>query len=322
MATMGTTGQWRDAVARVAAGQDGVMTSDQLRQLGVPTSTISGRVRQGTWPRILPGVLLVIGGRPDQHQRERAALLFAGPEAMLTGPTALRRLGVPAPTEGADQATARGRELVHVLVPHRRHLQPAAFLALQRTRRWPLSIDLNGLATAPPARAVADTARHGGLGASAWVVECVRRGLVSRDDLLAELRDGPRQGSAVLRTALQAPELQPAADMEVLIARIAESAGLPPLRWHAPLFGPLGEPVGVPMAWVESTGVVIEPAPADTAAVARQQRFATFGLTVFPICPALLMADPAGQAKHLSAVVSWAARRVCPPVFTQRERVA
>ena len=57
---------------------------------------------------MLPGVYLTVTGKPASEQRLVAAVLYAGPRAVITGPAALRlhRLRSPGP------------DVIDVLVPH------------------------------------------------------------------------------------------------------------------------------------------------------------------------------------------------------------
>lgn len=314
-------GAWRDNLADVAAEQDGLVSTGQLRELGVPSSTASGRVRHGgVWSRVLPGVHLVTGGRPDRRQRERAALLYAAPHGILAGPTVLRHLGVRAGRLQEVSDDHRSPEPVHLLVPHEQHLLAAGYLEITRTRRWPDEQLVDGLRMTSACRAIADTARkaRSAREVSVLVDECVRSGLTSIDDLLAELREGPRQGSSHLRRVLLSRVEGASEGLEVLLEALVAGAGLGQQGAQVRLVGPSGEPVGQPAVWIDSVGLAIEVATPDPAWVARQQRYSMFGVSVFPVSSQLLQADPAGQARVLSTAVATAARRPRPSVSAVR----
>ena len=316
-----TRGAWRDDLADAAAAQDGLVSAAQLRELGVPSSTASGRVRDGgMWSRVLPGVHLVTGGRPDRRQRERAALLYAAPHGILAGPTVLRHLGVRAGRLQEVSDDHRSPERVHLLVPHEHHLLAAGYLEITRTRRWPDEQLVDGLRMTSACRAIADSARSARSAREVAVLvdECIRRGLTSLDDLLVELREGPRQGSAHLRRALLNRAEAASAGLEALLEALVAGAGLAQQREQVRLVGPSGEPVGQPAVWIDSVGLAIEVATPDPAWVARQQRYSMFGVPVFPVSSQLLQADPAGQARVLSTAVATAARRPRPAVSAVR----
>lgn len=308
---------WRDALAELAASQDDLVTSAQLRELGVPSSTASGRLRHGgTWSRVLPGVHLVSGGRPDRQQRERAALLYASPHGILAGVTALRRLGVRAGRLQEVSDDHRAPDPVHLMIPHEHHLLAAGFLQITRTRRWPEVQVVDGLRMVSTCRAIADTARQARSvrEVAVLVEECVRTGLVAEDDLLAEMHAGPRQGSAHLRAVLLGRMDGAGVGLVDLVRAMVEAAGLPAPLWQPQLVGPAGEPVGSPLAWCEDVGLAIDAAAPDASWVARQQRYAQHGITVFPVTGFLLRADPGGQARILAGAAREASLRPRPRV--------
>jgi hypothetical protein len=81
-----------------------------------------------------------------------AALMYAGPTAMVTGLEACRRQGVrrgPGP-----DAT------VHVLVDHTRQVSSCGFLVVERTRRLPAPDLVDGFRLAPVAWACLDAVRR------------------------------------------------------------------------------------------------------------------------------------------------------------------
>jgi hypothetical protein len=130
-----------------------VITARGLVQLGVPESTVYRRARNGgPWQRLLPGVLLLSNGTPSTQQLVTAALLYSGPDSMLTGMLACRRHGVRRGPTPPFQ--------VHVLVPHARQLRSTGFVLVERTRRLPDPVGDDGVPLAPPARACIDTARR------------------------------------------------------------------------------------------------------------------------------------------------------------------
>ena len=309
---------WRDKLAELAAAQDDLVTSAQLRDIGVPSSTSSGRSRRGGyWTRVLPGVYLVSGGRPDRRQRERAALLYSAPHGMLSGPTALRHLGVRSGRLQEVSDDHRAPEPVHLLMPHSHHLLAAGFLEITRTRRWPDEQRVNGLTLPSTARAIADTARRARTvrEVTALVDECLRRGLTALEELMSELRDGPRQGSAHLRAALHARRQSAEHGVHGLVSAVIDGAGLSEPLWEARLIGPEGEPVGAPLVWVDSIGLAIDLAGPDSAAVARQQRYAAHGISIFPVSTQLLLADPSGQVRMLAQAAHQASQRPRPRVL-------
>jgi hypothetical protein len=144
---------------------------------------------------LLPGVYLTVTGTPTQDQLDTAALLYAGPGSTLTGAAALRRHGVRTPPS----------KTVDVLVPARRERKSAGHVAIRLTKRLPEQVCYVGpVQFALPARAVADAARWlGDLAAvRAAVAAAVQTKLCTIEQLVAELRSGPVQGSAFFRAVL------------------------------------------------------------------------------------------------------------------------
>ena len=114
------------------------------------------------WTRVLPGVHLVDGGMPTRQQREMAALLYAGPDALLTGTSALRHHGVRAlGLQDVSDDVAERPEPVHVLIPHQRRRLSTGYVRVERTHRFPaVVIRRRGVAMSSVPRSVGDAARR------------------------------------------------------------------------------------------------------------------------------------------------------------------
>ncbi len=96
-----------ERVGHLARGQLGVASRRQLLDAGVTPAHLRWQLGR-TWRLLLPGVVLLEPGLPREPQRQMAALLYAGADAWLSGPTAaaVHRLRPERP--GAS---------IHVLVP-------------------------------------------------------------------------------------------------------------------------------------------------------------------------------------------------------------
>jgi very-short-patch-repair endonuclease len=68
--------------------QGGVIALHQALTLGVSAQTVQRRARDGAWLRLHPAVYLVGGHRPTDETRVRAAWLWAGKDAVVSGPAA------------------------------------------------------------------------------------------------------------------------------------------------------------------------------------------------------------------------------------------
>lgn len=68
--------------------QDGVISRAQAVACGLSVRTVQRRVASGAWVDVLPGVSLVDGHALTDRARVRAAWLWAGPSATVSGPAA------------------------------------------------------------------------------------------------------------------------------------------------------------------------------------------------------------------------------------------
>ena len=204
-------------LAEVAARQWGRVTWAQIQALGVDRKTVSTWLRQGHLHRLLPGVYAV-GHRSGSREADlAAALLYAGPGAMLSHTTAawwLGLLGTPP-------------QVIHVSTPRHCRSQPGT--KVHQRRAWD-RIWHNGLPTTTLPQTLVDLAAHSSL-------RTVRRALANAD--YARILDvnavqahlGPgRPGSVKLRIALSnhMPRLaRTKSQNEILFLEICEAAGLP-----------------------------------------------------------------------------------------------
>jgi hypothetical protein len=104
----------------------------------------------GPWQTLLPGVYLGASGVPSLPQKEMAALLYAGPGSVITGPMALMHYSIRSGPTAVD--------VIDVLVPAARQRHSTGFVRLHRTARMPTGIYSSGpVRVTPVPRAVADT---------------------------------------------------------------------------------------------------------------------------------------------------------------------
>ena len=284
----------RAALTALAARQHGVIARAQAIQYGMTERVLGYRTRgAGPWQPLLPGVYLAHTGRPDDEAREMAALLYAGPQSVLTGVAALRRHGLvqyQARVTAADRVGA-----VDVLVPLARQRSDVGYVRLHRTARLPEGFCVAGeVRFAFPPRAVADAVRPMTdlSDVRAVVAEAVQRRSCSISHLAGELAAGPAWGSSLFRRALTevAEGIRSAAegDLRDLIVR----ARLPmPLFNPRLLVGP--EFLAIPDCWWPESGVAAE---ADSRAwhfsphdweqtMARHARMSAYGIVVLHFPP-------------------------------------
>ena len=115
---------------RLLQHQGGVITLRQAVGLGIAKQTVHRRAREGLWTRLRPSVYLVGGHRLTDEGRVRAAWLWAGDDAAVSGPAAAYWHGLleRAPTD------------VELTVPHCR--KPRAQPGLTVRRRDLHHVDL------------------------------------------------------------------------------------------------------------------------------------------------------------------------------------
>ena len=210
------------------------------------------RVRAGgPWQVLLPGVYLSASGTPRLIQKEMAALLYAGPGSLITGPMALLHHSI---------RSEPNLDLIDVLVPTRRQRHSTGFARLYRSARMPARTVSSGpvrLALVP--RAVADTARQLATlkDVRAVVADAVRLGRCTLSELAEELGNGPIKGSAMFRSVLAEVADGIRSTAEGDLRDLIRAARLP-----MPLFNPslyLGDTfLAKPDAWWPDAGVAAE----------------------------------------------------------------
>jgi hypothetical protein len=229
-----------------------VVTRSQALQGGLSHHAISHRIRAGgPWRPLLPAVYLTLTGEATRAQREMAAMLYGGRPTVITGIAAVRRHGLAGTETG----------LIDILVPASRQCRSVSFVAVHRTKQYPKLITRSGLVQfALPARAVADASRwmHDLREVRALVAGAVQDRKCTVDELIAELRAGPRQGSRLLREVLaevtEGVRSAPEAELRVLIKK----AGLPMPLFNPSLYLPDGTFLAKVDAWWPEAGVAIE----------------------------------------------------------------
>jgi hypothetical protein len=229
-----------------------VVSRGQLLTLGMTDNAMQYRIRsRGPWQTLLPGVYLGVSGAPSPLQRQMAALLYAGPGSLITGPAALVHYNV---------RTGQDPDIIDVLVPAERQRRSDGFALLYRTTRMPeLFTSLGPLRLAPVPRALADTARKltSLPDVRAVVAGAVQQGSCTVSHLVGELGSGPIKRSAMFRAALAevADGIRSAAEGD--LRDLIRTARLP-----TPLFNPSlydGDRfIAKPDAWWPDAGVAAE----------------------------------------------------------------
>jgi len=303
-----TTRLDHDALDRLLIQQLDVISRRQALAAGVTDNALRHRLRPGgPWRGLLPGVYMAATGAPTTLQQEMAALLYAGPGSVITGPAALR----------SHHIRCELTEIVDVLVPAGRQRRDTNFVRLHRTSRMPARIwEAGPVRYAMPARAVADAVR--GMTSlrdvRAAVADAVQRGKCAIKTLAAELNQGPAKGSMLFRDALAdvADGIRSAAegDLRDLLAR----SGLPMPLFNPSLYDEHGKFIARPDAWWPAHGIAVEvdsrewhTSPEDHAkTLARGRRMARYQIVVLRFTPRQIRTQPAEVITDIKAALDGA----------------
>ncbi len=279
----------------------GVISASALRSLGV-TNPWRRCEPGGPWQRMHPGVVLLHNGPPTRDQQVTAALLRAGPGAVLTGAEACRRHGLP----------ASGTE-IHVLVPGRS--VGSGRLIVERASPMPASCDVGGSPSC---------ARNGPW--STRAVSCAPPTPQS-NGATAPARASPRRPAPTATApSWSAPVLKELGRAESVAERDARRLSrrirLTTPHWNVTIADGDGLIIGRPDAWFDDVGLAWEIdskafhyGPRDyERTLARNSRYAAAGILVVQTLPTRLRDDPDAVARELKKAHAAAAARPRPPV--------
>jgi very-short-patch-repair endonuclease len=298
------------AMSWLLAHHRGVITRAQVLAGGITADGLRHRLRRGgPWQRLLPGVYLAATGEPTREQHQIAAVLYAGPASLVTGPAALRNYGIRGP----------GTAIVDLLVPAERQRASRQFVVIHRTTRMPRQWVSEGpLRFALAARAVADAVRDIDKLADARAVvgSAVQKSRCTILQLADELAAGPIRGSAQLRAVLAevADGVRSAAEGD--FHALVRMSSLPKPMFNARLFLD-GVLLGVVDAWWLEAGVAVEidsrewhfePA-AWEATMRRHARLTAAGIFVIHVSPLQIRNEPGRIVRDIDAAL----RRGRPP---------
>jgi len=132
------TSQLPGPCLRLLSRQGGVISSQQAQAAGVSAWQVGNLLKHGRWQRVQFGVYAAFTGEPPRRALLWAAVLRAGPRAILSHQTAAELDGL---------VDVRGKP-IHVTVPHPHHRKPIAGITVHRTSRS--SIGIKGQRGLPP----------------------------------------------------------------------------------------------------------------------------------------------------------------------------
>ncbi len=165
------------SLRRVTAEQAGVVSRQQLLRAGVSRTTVDSKHKRGLWQQIHPGVYGTFTGTAPWEAHLWAAVLYAGPGALLSHETAAEVL----------RLTDRRCPVIQVTIPASRRVRPPEGMAIHRsTFDYPAWRPQRGI---PPHTFYAETILDLVAAADnlddvvAWVSQGIARNLVSEAQL-------------------------------------------------------------------------------------------------------------------------------------------
>ncbi|WP_224389343.1 hypothetical protein [Pseudonocardia sp. ICBG1293] len=164
-----------DPLTRLVAGQDGLVTRAQALAHGLSTDQVDRRLAARRWTPVHPRVYRDAAHPPTERSRVRAAALWAGEDAVLSGAAAAWWWGL---LPGAP-------EVVTVTVPRRRAPRSRAGILVRRRELDPCDVVVrDGVAVGRPAAAVLEAAADPSVPGEALLDHVLTTGVLDVDELL------------------------------------------------------------------------------------------------------------------------------------------
>jgi len=232
---IGMKSELPSTLRNLARYQCGVVSRAQALRAGLSEDMIKFRIRSDRWRTLHPGVYATFTGGPSHTAQLWAAVLAAGPGAVLSHETAaeLLRLG--------DKAAAS----IHVTVPRQRHVAAIRGVSLHRSGR---AVEARQRDSNPPRTRVEETVLDLVQTAATfddvcgWVTRAFARDLTDEERLRAAMRQRTKlRWRADLRELIAAAASGDHSVLEYRYDRDVERAhGLPAPVRQAPFAGPGG----------------------------------------------------------------------------------
>ena len=307
----------RAQLGRILRGQHDVVSRAQLLQCGMKDDALRHLLgKEQGWQILLPGVYLACRGRVTNDQREMAALLYAGPESVITGQAAIRRHGLAcADFDSTD-----------VLIPASSQRKSVRFVNILRTTRMPEKYRTEQrIRFAYLPRAVGDATRkmQDLRDVQALVSRAVQGGCLV-PLLVKELDEGPVAGTRLFRAAVAevAEGVRSAAEGD--LKRLLDRSSIEKPLYNPELYLPDGTFLCSPDLWWEHYGVAGE---VDSRAyhfaakdyedtTKRHNRIERSGIRLLHWIPSTITREGDSVLQDIRATLASAAQTTPPRIIT------
>jgi len=313
-----------DDLHRRADHQLGVVTRRQLLDGGIPAAEIRWRLGR-SWRSVLPGVILLAPGVPSTPQRQVAALLYAGPDSWMAGPTALALHGWTEPLAHSP---------VWVLVPGCHRSRDVSWLAIRRTvftderivERGPLRFSCLPRALVDSAALATDDASCRTL-----LISGVQRRVVRLDDVAHWVDIRRPNGRARLQRGVQEAAAGAWSVPEADLARLLAISHILPPAWLNPeLRDTDGRRLTTPDLWFDDVAMAVmvhsrqfHAGELDwEASVDQDSDLSAARVVVMGVTPAAIARDPARVRARVEAAYTSARRSGLRAPVVANRRIA
>jgi hypothetical protein len=219
----------------LARYQYGVVSRAQALRAELTADMIHHKLRSNRWRRVHPGVYATFTGVPGRGAQLWAAVLSAGPGAVLSHETAAELL----------KLTDKPAKMIHVTVPRHRHIAAVSGISLHRSAR---AVEAMLRQSNPPRTRVEETVLDLAQTAATlddvcgWVTRAFARGLTDEERLRSAMRQRTKlRWRADLHELIAAAASGDHSVLEYRYERDVERAhGLPEPARQAPFAGPDG----------------------------------------------------------------------------------
>ena len=298
------------AIAALVQQQCGVATRRQLLGGGMTAAQIRWALGR-QWRLVLPRVILLDPGLPTDEQRLVAALLFAGDDSWLAGPTAAAVHGLPGCSLTAP---------IHVRVPPHRTSRTVSWVTVTRSymtderlvERGPLRVSCTARALVDAAASCPDDGR-----ARAMVIEAVQQRLVRLDDVAHWVEARPSDGRRRLRRAVADAAAGAWSLPEAQLLDLVQRSTVLPRPWANPvLVDTNGRRVTTPDVWFDDVALAVmvhsrtfHAGVLDWGAtVVADEDLEGAGAVVIAVTPYAVTDDPRGTLRRVEAAYERAKR--------------